>query len=318
MLKNEIFSNIINKKRGDKYDVAVMYSGGKDSSYLLCLLKEVYNLRVVAVTVDNGYEHDGVNENIKKFTDGLGVELVIINPGKDNFTKMFRTLIMENEYFKREKVNHVCFICNNVLWCSVAKYAADMGIPYVASGLSLTQLNSGRSYPLVPDRMANAIAEKSTKQILKNAMEGFYQCNAYKDLEFKDFIDGLNGAVKNVTTVYPYIYHQVSVEDLKTAIIHRGWRPPIEQSLEGYISSGCKVMSSVIRELEKIGMITLNEREQAKAMVQAGLINESDMEYANHDASKEIVSLKDPLFDELDIKDYLVKFCEDNNREYIS
>lgn len=36
-----------------------MYSGGKDSSYMLLLLKEVYNLRVLAVMVDNGFEYEG-------------------------------------------------------------------------------------------------------------------------------------------------------------------------------------------------------------------------------------------------------------------
>lgn len=54
---NSILEKIVSEK-GKEYDVAVMYSGGKDSAYLLYLLKEVYKLRVVAVMVDNGYEHD--------------------------------------------------------------------------------------------------------------------------------------------------------------------------------------------------------------------------------------------------------------------
>ena len=318
MVQNEIMSNIFSKKRGEKYDVAVMYSGGKDSSYLLYLLKKVYGLNVVAVCVDNGYESNNLFDIIKKYTDNIGVELVVVRPSKENFTKFFNTMVVEDKLFAREGVNHVCFVCNNILWCNVAKYASENGIPYVASGLSLAQLSSGRPYPLEPDKMANAIAERSTKQILKNALEGFYQSKSYNaDEEFKNFIDGLSGAVRQVTTVYPYIYHQISVDDLKKSLDAYGWCPPNEVDPEKYIASGCEIMSTVVGELEKLKIVTLNEREQAKSMVAAGLIDESDLEFANYDASKDMVDLSSPVISELGIKEFLISKCNEQNRLYI-
>ena len=189
-MKNEILSDILNAKKGDKYDVAVMYSGGKDSAYLLYLLKEIYHLRVIAICVDNGFEYKGSHERITSFTNSLSIELKIVKPSEECFAKFFNTVIVENEFFAREGINHVCFICNNILWCSVAKYAAENNIPFVASGLSLMQLSSGRPYPLEPNKLANAIAERSTKQVLFNAIQGFIKTKNYNnDEKFKKFID---------------------------------------------------------------------------------------------------------------------------------
>lgn len=317
-MQSEWLNRILESKRGKDYDVAVMYSGGKDSSYLLYLLKEVYQLRVLAVFVDNGFEHEKVSDLIKQFPERMGIDFVTVKPKRDSFCKLFHTLITESELFMREKVNHVCFICNNILWCSVAEYAATNDIPYIASGLSLAQLSSGRPYPLTPDKMANSIAERSTKQVLKNALMGFYKSNTYNnDADFKEFIDGLNSSVNKVTTIYPFIYHQVSLEELKEVVFERGWCPPNGKNKEEYISSGCKIMSGVIGELEKLGIVTLNEREQTKLQVEAGLMDEASMEYATYDASKDVVNVSKPIIETIGIKEYLIKKCEEQNRTYV-
>ena len=188
----------------------------------------------------------------------------------------------------------------------------------MASGRSLAQLNSGRPYPLIPDKMANSIAERSKKQVLKNAMDCFYKTKAYNvDIDFKEFIDGLRRSISKVTTIYPFIYHQISIEKLKDTLFERGWRPPNGKSREEYISSGCQIMSSVIGELEKLGIVTLNEREQAKAMVEAGLLNEGFMEYATYDASKDIVNVSKPIIETIGIKEYLIEKCKEKGRIYI-
>lgn len=316
-MTDAVLCEILNKSRGENYDVAVMYSGGKDSSYLLYLLKEVYKMRVVAVFVNNGYEHDKVFEVIDHFPKNLDIDFVTITPDVELFRKLYHTVITESDYFKRDKVNHVCFICNNILWCSVAEYAAMNNIPYIASGLSLAQLSSGRPYPLKPDRMANAIAERSTKQILKNAIRGFYETKAYhEDGAFRTFVDSLGTHVNSVTTVYPFIYHQVSVDELKRTVSGYGWTPPTKRTIDEYISSGCKIMSNVVLELEKLGIVTLNEREQAKTMVENGLISDDSMKYATYDASKDIVKVSNPIIEDIGIKDFLIEKCIEQNRIY--
>ena len=65
------------KKKGlnKQYDCIVGVSGGVDSSYLLYLLKEKYNLRILAVTLDNGWNSDIALKNIKSMTDLLKIDL---------------------------------------------------------------------------------------------------------------------------------------------------------------------------------------------------------------------------------------------------
>ena len=120
----------------------------------------------------------------------------------------------------------------------------------------------------------------------------------------------------NISTVYPYIYHQISVNEQKDVLKKYGWKTPCGSDAEGYISSGCEIMSYIIGELEKLGLITLNEREQAKAMVQAGLIDKNDLEFANYDASKDVVDLTSPIMKRIGVKEYLRSLCIKLGREY--
>ena len=48
----------------------MLFSGGKDSSYLLYLLIEKYGLNVLALTVDTGLETNIAKQNVKKMSEG--------------------------------------------------------------------------------------------------------------------------------------------------------------------------------------------------------------------------------------------------------
>lgn len=60
--------------RHKRYDCIIGVSGGTDSSYLLYLAKQ-YDLRPLAVNLDNGWSTDIAVKNIKKVTAALGVDL---------------------------------------------------------------------------------------------------------------------------------------------------------------------------------------------------------------------------------------------------
>ena len=234
------------------------------------------------------------------------------------FVQLYRMLVMDHQYFQKNGVNHVCFICNNLLWCSAAKYAWEHGIPYIASGLSLAQLSSGRTKPLEPDLLANAIAERSTRMIYNNAVAGMKQTQLFhEDEEFRSFILSGEAAIKQVTTVYPYIYHSVSIDEQKESLAKRNWQPPSLSEIEKYMSSGCKIMKGLIYELEKLGIITLNEREQAKVMMQNGLMDSSNTKFATYDASKDVVNVNGDIIRELELRDFLIEQCRKEGRKYI-
>lgn len=316
--ENGYLKNIFSATRGKDYDVLVMYSGGKDSSFLLYVLKEVYHLRVAAAIVDNGFENEYMWEPVKRFANNMKVPLHIIRPEKKYFLQLFKMLVTEHELFARKGINHICFICNNILWTSVAEYAAQEGIPFVVSGLSRAQLSSGRPNQLEPNAIANQIAEKSSKMVLRNAVAAMQQSHIYNEnQDFRMFMERMSQAPKKVTTVYPYIYHTCSTAYMKEELTKLGWVPPRDISVDEYISSGCRIMSKVVRELEKVGMVTLNEREQARWMVEQNLAEEKDLLFAQYDAARECVDLREPLLKELEIKEYLKAFCEKEGHEYI-
>lgn len=316
MEPNQYLCKQFNRIKGKKFDVIVMYTGGKDSSYLIYLLKEIYKLRVLAVTVDNGYEFSTSHSRMSAYLDKINVPLKTLKIEKTFFTKLYRELIVNPNELNVGDKNHICHICNNVIWMTICQFAAENKVPFVASGLSLEQLNSGRKYPLSINEMANKIAAKSTKMINQQVIK--YMLNnaelnnnlIFKKLkaqnEKKDYI---------VTTIYPYIYHSVNVEEQKKTIIEYGsWIPPVDVSIDKYVSSGCVIMDKVIFELEKMGLVVLNEREEAKRMVAAGLIEKEKVKFAYQSKSNEKVNLSDPIFEELGVKDYLYRIAKKKNR----
>jgi N-acetyl sugar amidotransferase len=77
--KGEIeWNNWINRIKKDgknkKYDCIIGISGGTDSSYLLHLSRQ-YNLRPLAVNLDNGWSSQIAVRNIKKMTNALSIDL---------------------------------------------------------------------------------------------------------------------------------------------------------------------------------------------------------------------------------------------------
>lgn len=314
--KNEYLEKCLSEKRGDQYDVAISYSGGKDSSFLIYLLKEVYQLRVIAVSIDNGFEFPGVVEELEQFPRNVGVPLKIITPDKRFFIELYKNLIMNPNDLKDGKRNHICHVCNNVIWSQVLLFAAENNIPYVASGLGLEQLNSGRAYPMEINQLANRIAEKSTRKISQMICK---YVNTNPDLmnnqSFMKQFKKICNISNSVLTIYPYIYHSISVNEIKKTLVEYGnWHPLTHRDIDSYISSGCLIMSKVVLELEKMNLISMNEREEAKRMFASGLLDEKQVAFAYKDKKRCKVDLDDSIFEVLGIKDYLVEIAKDRGQ----
>ena len=72
---NKIVEEVKTKGKNRTYDCVVGISGGVDSSFLLYLLKKKYQLRPLAVTLDNGWSSEIAVKNIKTMTDALDIDL---------------------------------------------------------------------------------------------------------------------------------------------------------------------------------------------------------------------------------------------------
>jgi len=120
------------------YDVIMAFSGGKDSSYTLKLLKDRYDLRILAYTFDNHFVSPFAFENIKKITDKLKVDLVQFRlpwtAGKEFFSLTAKKDIFSKATMLR--ASSICTTCIGIVKALVLKTALEMSIPLVAFGWS--------------------------------------------------------------------------------------------------------------------------------------------------------------------------------------
>ncbi|MEM7347000.1 MAG: amino acid adenylation domain-containing protein, partial [Chloroflexota bacterium] len=70
-----IFDFAKQKKTG-QYDCLVLYSGGKDSTYMLYQLVKEGGMTPLVFSLDNGYISEEAKANMRRVTDDLGVDLV--------------------------------------------------------------------------------------------------------------------------------------------------------------------------------------------------------------------------------------------------
>jgi amino acid adenylation domain-containing protein len=115
-------------KKSD-YDCLLLYSGGKDSSYVLYRLVDM-GLNVLAFTFDNGYISGTAFENIKRMTAKLGVDSIICDTA--NMAEIFVESL--------NNLHTVCSGCFKALTTISTRIAYEKGINMVVTGLSRGQI----------------------------------------------------------------------------------------------------------------------------------------------------------------------------------
>ena len=126
------------KGTAPSYDVIMAYSGGKDSTYTLKLLKEQYGLRIIALTFDNHFVSPMAMENIRHVTDSLQVDHISFKPPWPQIKALF-TLTAREDIFSAAtllRASSICTACIGMVKNLVLKTALEMSIPLVAFGWS--------------------------------------------------------------------------------------------------------------------------------------------------------------------------------------
>lgn len=114
-------------------DALVGVSGGRDSSYLLHLLKAELGLNVVALFVDHGLVPDVMRENVRGMTSALGVPLV-----EHRHERLTRCFPSQYAAWLRDPRPHtvstLCMGCKSTIITSVYEYARRYRAPILMWG----------------------------------------------------------------------------------------------------------------------------------------------------------------------------------------
>lgn len=89
---DKIVDDIKSKGKNNNYDCIIGVSGGVDSSYLLHLAKE-YQLRPLAVNLDNGWNSEIAVSNIKRMTQSLNIDLITYVINYEEIKELHRSYI---------------------------------------------------------------------------------------------------------------------------------------------------------------------------------------------------------------------------------
>ena len=133
----EIIANIKSENKGE-YDCLALYSGGKDSTYMLYQIVEM-GLNPLVFSLDNGYISDQAKGNIKRVVDSLGVDLIFGTT--PHMPKVFSDSL--------HRFSNVCNGCFKVIYTLAFQLARQKGIRYIVTGLSRGQIFETRLEPLL-------------------------------------------------------------------------------------------------------------------------------------------------------------------------
>lgn len=123
----------------DRYHVLLLFSGGKDSTWLLWALRTRYpQLRVLAVLVDAGFLSMAALQNAASVASMLQVDLLISPISREESTAVFREAFLQAR--ARGCYDTVDFADGEMSHNRGLKLARRLGIPLVLSGVSWAQV----------------------------------------------------------------------------------------------------------------------------------------------------------------------------------
>ena len=153
-----VMNNFPHTKKS-RFDVAVFYTGGKDSSYLLYYLSKVQNLRVLALTWEIPYMSECARKSIEGAKRTLSnVEFITRKVSDVDLRKMYRKLYALSE--------NTC-ACPSLAYVLFYPELVASKVPYFISGNEPVQL-LGLYYNHMAPKIAYAFAENKFLNLMMN------------------------------------------------------------------------------------------------------------------------------------------------------
>jgi hypothetical protein len=217
------FELLIKEYQGkSSYDALMCYSGGKDSTYTLAVLKEKYDLNILALTFDNGFLPDQTRTNILNVTDALKIDHLLLKPRFDVLAKVFMYCAEHDVYPAKalERSSAICTSCMGIIKYAALRLALEKDIPMIFYGWSPGQV------PITASIMKNV--PQMVKQMQKTVYGPIYQIvgDAIRPYFLEDA--HFNGSYNFPFNIYPLAFIDYDIEAIKKDIVRLGWKRPEE------------------------------------------------------------------------------------------
>ena len=125
--KKRELDQLIKKFKGKHdYDCIVPFSGGKDSTWTLYYLIKEYNLKPLVVRFDHGFFRPNLEENVKKISRNLGVDIITFTPNWKVVQKLMLQSLLEKGDF--------CWHCHTGIFSYPMHIAVEKKIPLLFWG----------------------------------------------------------------------------------------------------------------------------------------------------------------------------------------
>ncbi len=241
------FEKLVEQSRGKgEYECIVLYTGGKDSSYTLYLMSQVYGLKTLALTWDNGFFNDINTDNIEVTARNLGVEHRYIRTDWDVLKHIYKNRL--KSYGRFCNCVPLCF-----LYTAPVIYETKAPLVLFSSSFgqiaSLAEINAridtstGKAVAPIGDIIKNMGAVP-----IKNAaMEQYY--TMLLDLVVGDLPPKVLGEMKYLLSyvhklmsvedslyVNPSVYFDWDMKQIINKIKEYGWKQPEDKGIYGHTS----------------------------------------------------------------------------------
>jgi tRNA(Ile)-lysidine synthase TilS/MesJ len=133
------FKQLIQEYKGKgSYDCLVAYSGGKDSTYTLHLLREYYDLRCLAYSFDNWFQSETARRNIRAVLRNMNVDHWTITPNYESMRKIVVASATDDLYSAKAlaRASSVCTSCISLVRFVGFRITIEQEIPFLVFGMS--------------------------------------------------------------------------------------------------------------------------------------------------------------------------------------
>jgi len=211
------------KGKAPVYDVIMAYSGGKDSSYTLKLLKERYNLRILALTFDNHFVSEAAWSNINVVTDTLNVDLITVRPPWPLVKALF-TITAREDIFPAPtliRASSICTACIGMVKGLVLRTALEVSIPMAAFGWSPGQAPIQSAIMKTNPEMA-----RQNQKVWQTAVNEKVAAEVSRYIVPEEYFVSYSDRFPH--NIHPLAFFDYEEEKVKRELESIKWKPPLD------------------------------------------------------------------------------------------